>query len=171
MTGQWECRLWFLAIRVLYAPAILYPWTCHKGEYHGFVRNPEGWKSEPIMTELLQEMFWNFIWWAFYKLIFLFPQIMAKVLIQTSPLDSNKSHQRHDSQSSDGHPFLFTDVAHSRDFVNNLFVLRQHEEFCDMVLVVGNKSITAHKVVLASNSPYFRAMFTGMEDVMFTFLL
>ncbi|XP_031574419.1 kelch-like protein diablo [Actinia tenebrosa] len=86
---------------------------------------------------------------------------MAKVLIQTSPSDANKPYQRHDSQSSDGHPFLFTDIAHSRDFVNNLCLLRQHEEFCDMVLMVGNKSITTHKVVLASNSPYFRAMFTG----------
>jgi hypothetical protein len=89
---------------------------------------------------------------------------MAKVLTQTSPSDLTKPHQRHDSSSSDNHPYLFTDIAHSKDFISNLYILRQHEEFCDMVLMVGNTSITTHKVVLASNSPYFRAMFTGIND-------
>lgn len=79
----------------------------------------------------------------------------------TPPLDLAKSSPSCKSPP-DGHPYLFSDIAHSKAFLSNLSNLRQHEEFCDMTLVVGNTSITTHKVVLASCSPYFRAMFTGI---------
>ncbi|KFO76428.1 Kelch-like 28, partial [Cuculus canorus] len=42
-----------------------------------------------------------------------------------------------------------------------LNLLRQHHELCDIILRVGDVKIHAHKVVLASISPYFQAMFTG----------
>lgn len=34
-------------------------------------------------------------------------------------------------------------------------------QLCDISLVVGNQTIKAHKVILASASPYFYAMFNG----------
>lgn len=38
-------------------------------------------------------------------------------------------------------------------------------ELCDITLIVGDKKIHAHKVVLSSVSPYFKAMFTcGMSE-------
>ena len=39
--------------------------------------------------------------------------------------------------------------------------LRKRKELCDVVLCVGQREINAHKVVLASFSPYFYAMFTN----------
>ena len=67
----------------------------------------------------------------------------------------------HCSDSSTGPQFLFTDVAHSKDLVTALRFLRQDEDLCDIVLRVGSTSISAHKVVLAASSPYFKAMFAG----------
>lgn len=34
-------------------------------------------------------------------------------------------------------------------------------QLCDVILEVGGETINAHKVVLASVSPYFYAMFNG----------
>ena len=45
--------------------------------------------------------------------------------------------------------------------LQGLQLLRQDHELCDIVLRVGDSKIHAHKVVLASISPYFKAMFTG----------
>ncbi|XP_065216286.1 kelch-like protein 17 isoform X2 [Planococcus citri] len=39
--------------------------------------------------------------------------------------------------------------------------LREDELLCDISLVVGNQTIKAHKIILASASPYFYAMFIG----------
>jgi kelch-like protein 17 (actinfilin) len=39
--------------------------------------------------------------------------------------------------------------------------MRQRGLLCDIVLHVAAKEIRAHKVVLASCSPYFHAMFTS----------
>lgn len=50
---------------------------------------------------------------------------------------------------------------HSEQLLQGLQLLRQHRELCDIVLRVGDAKIHAHKVVLASISPYFKAMFTG----------
>ncbi|CAO2586413.1 Kelch-like protein 28 [Lemmus lemmus] len=50
---------------------------------------------------------------------------------------------------------------HSEQLLQGLNLLRQHHELCDIILRVGDVKIHAHKVVLASISPYFKAMFTG----------
>ena len=79
---------------------------------------------------------------------------------QRSPSSSIPCHSRH----SDGalyQSYSFNDVAHSRDLLSSLRFLRQTEDLCDVVLQVGCRSISSHKVVLAASSPYFRAMFTG----------
>ena len=48
----------------------------------------------------------------------------------------------------------------SRSFAE-LNSLRSCEKLCDVVLVVGEERLPAHRVILASLSAYFRAMFTG----------
>ncbi len=39
--------------------------------------------------------------------------------------------------------------------------LWEKEELCDVTLTAGNVSVKAHKIILASHSLYFRAMFCG----------
>lgn len=51
--------------------------------------------------------------------------------------------------------------AHYEQLLQGLSLLRRHHELCDVVLRIGDVKIHAHKVVLASISPYFKAMFTG----------
>lgn len=50
---------------------------------------------------------------------------------------------------------------HSEHLLLGLNELRQSNQLCDVVLRTGDVKIQAHKVVLASCSPYFRAMFTS----------
>jgi hypothetical protein len=50
---------------------------------------------------------------------------------------------------------------HLRDAFTTMNTLRNHQELCDIVLSVGNIEIHAHRLVLASCSPYFYAMFTN----------
>lgn len=81
---------------------------------------------------------------------------------RSSPLSFAHSSPSSDNDNSfTGPQYYFTDVAHSKDLVNGLKFLRQDEDLCDVVLRVGSTSISAHKVVLAACSPYFKAMFAG----------
>ena len=40
-------------------------------------------------------------------------------------------------------------------------VLRHSRKLCDVTLIVEEERFDVHKLVLASCSPYFKAMFTG----------
>ncbi|XP_053553825.1 kelch-like protein 28 isoform X1 [Bombina bombina] len=64
-------------------------------------------------------------------------------------------------QSSQSYMLANLTHLHSEHLLQGLNHLRQHQELCDIVLQVGDVKIHAHKVVLASISPYFKAMFTG----------
>jgi len=55
----------------------------------------------------------------------------------------------------------YTSEKHPRSTFSELNLIRKHHELCDVVILVGNRKIFAHKVILAACSPYFRAMFTG----------
>ena len=50
---------------------------------------------------------------------------------------------------------------HMKETFSVMNDLRKRKELCDVVLRVGELDIHAHKVVLASFSPYFYAMFTN----------
>jgi kelch-like protein 20 len=50
---------------------------------------------------------------------------------------------------------------HPRHTLEAINVLRKHRELCDVVLIVGQRRIFGHRVVLSACSPYFHAMFTG----------
>ncbi|XP_017569285.1 kelch-like protein 28 [Pygocentrus nattereri] len=64
-------------------------------------------------------------------------------------------------QQSQSYMFASLTRPHSEQLLQGLQLLRQDHELCDIVLRVGDVKIHAHKVVLASISPYFKAMFTG----------
>lgn len=64
-------------------------------------------------------------------------------------------------QQDQSYMFASLTQPHSEQLLQGLQLLRQDHELCDIVLRVGDAKIHAHKVVLASISPYFKAMFTG----------
>ena len=39
--------------------------------------------------------------------------------------------------------------------------LRRQKQLCDVVIHIGTAEFSAHRVILAAASPYFRSMFTG----------
>ncbi|XP_066504964.1 kelch-like protein 3 isoform X2 [Hoplias malabaricus] len=65
-----------------------------------------------------------------------------------------------EEESRDAGIHTFTHV-HMRKAFRLMNDLRSRKMLCDVLLVAGEVEISAHKVVLASCSPYFCAMFTG----------
>ncbi|XP_029348475.1 kelch-like protein 2 isoform X2 [Acyrthosiphon pisum] len=64
---------------------------------------------------------------------------------------------------SDQEP-MWTNFCNEKRFslsYDALNTMRRNNQFCDVVFVVGEKKIAAHKVILASHSNYFNKMFTG----------
>lgn len=55
----------------------------------------------------------------------------------------------------------YTSEKHPRTTLEAINVLRKHRELCDVVLIIGQRKIFAHRVILSACSPYFHAMFTG----------
>ncbi|CAE1330542.1 KLHL20 [Acanthosepion pharaonis] len=55
----------------------------------------------------------------------------------------------------------YTSDKHPRHTLEAINVLRKLRELCDVVLIVGQRKIFAHRVILSACSPYFHAMFTG----------
>lgn len=61
----------------------------------------------------------------------------------------------------------FKSTKYKSDFFYNLKELHESNKFCDVLLKINDtgggevRHIRAHKLVLASASPYFRAMFAG----------
>ncbi|CAF5213122.1 unnamed protein product [Rotaria magnacalcarata] len=50
---------------------------------------------------------------------------------------------------------------HAKFLIDNLNLLRKQKELCDVILMIGQSQIPAHRAVLSACSPYFKAMFTG----------
>ncbi|XP_067952202.1 kelch-like ECH-associated protein 1 [Watersipora subatra] len=65
---------------------------------------------------------------------------------------------------SDG-TMKFTVMRQVKDSFEKLNLLRQNGQLCDVTLVSGRERFACHRVVLASASPYFNAMYTtGMLE-------
>ncbi|KAL0830632.1 hypothetical protein ABMA28_002774 [Loxostege sticticalis] len=56
---------------------------------------------------------------------------------------------------------FYCDKGHSEITLKNIFQYFQSQKLCDVALIAGGCRIPAHKVMLASCSEYFAAMFTG----------
>ena len=57
--------------------------------------------------------------------------------------------------------FRFVEASHCVQVLSGLNDLRSNKAFCDVTLCVEGEEFICHKVVLASFSSYFKAMFTG----------
>ena len=55
----------------------------------------------------------------------------------------------------------YSSDKHPRQALESINLLRKHRELCDVVLIVAQRKIFAHRVILSACSPYFHAMFTG----------
>ena len=53
------------------------------------------------------------------------------------------------------------EMAHAEDVLAGLAKLREDNILCDVELQVDGRSVSAHRVVLAASSSYFRSMFAG----------
>ena len=57
-----------------------------------------------------------------------------------------------------------TTIFYQKDMFSSGFPMmeniRREGKLCDVTLMVGEHSLSAHRIVLAANIPYFRAMFT-----------
>lgn len=63
--------------------------------------------------------------------------------------------------------YKFHDGLYPTCLLQTLFELQKTDSLCDVTVVVNEDEIRAHKLVLASSSPYFRAMFTsGLNEAM-----
>lgn len=61
----------------------------------------------------------------------------------------------------EGEVIMFTSNDHLARTFKKMNGFRKSSQLCDIVLVVGDKRIKAHRLVLAAFSDYFSAMFTG----------
>ncbi|KAL5263675.1 hypothetical protein ACHWQZ_G008896 [Mnemiopsis leidyi] len=73
---------------------------------------------------------------------------------RSASFGSSSTH--HHSSSIDYH----SDSEASK-MLDEMQYFREKKFFCDITIVVGDKEIEAHRIVLSSCSPYFRAMFTS----------
>lgn len=68
------------------------------------------------------------------------------------------------SRLEDRRSLLFTSTKYGASFLTNLNEFKQSEKFTDIILSTRSepfKFIKAHKLVLASSSPYFKALLAG----------
>ena len=54
---------------------------------------------------------------------------------------------------------VFKNESYGETFLTELSSIWKEKIFCDVTIVVGDKELSCHKVVLAASIPYFRSMF------------
>lgn len=82
----------------------------------------------------------------------------------------NYQYGSHDEASSDSTTaaskddlgdMMFCMSNYAKEMLKMMYMMRSHHMLTDVVLEVENELFHAHKIVLSSASPYFKAMFTG----------
>ncbi len=89
-----------------------------------------------------------------------------QVAVAACPLrhDSEESLHCSENDSSDSEnsdEFLFIESSHAIQVLSGLHNLRDEGTFCDVTICVDGEEFACHKIVLASFSSYFKAMFAG----------
>ncbi|MCL4126264.1 UNVERIFIED_CONTAM: hypothetical protein GTU68_008791, partial [Idotea baltica] len=76
----------------------------------------------------------------------------------------DESSQKHLPRNETKHKLPYRNPQHFPKAFDNLCLMRRQTQLCDVILVADEIEIPAHKMVLASCSPYFHAMFTSFEE-------
>ncbi|XP_067003129.1 kelch-like protein diablo isoform X3 [Anabrus simplex] len=76
-------------------------------------------------------------------------------------IDSDSSSAGENSEGPGSDEYRFIETSHSQEVLLGLNELRKEGHFCDVTLSVDGVKFPAHRNVLASFSPYFKAMFTS----------
>ncbi|XP_038117896.1 influenza virus NS1A-binding protein homolog A isoform X1 [Culex quinquefasciatus] len=75
----------------------------------------------------------------------------------------NITYDSDDAMESLGY-LKFTDESMKSNFLQSLSTMRRHRLFCDVILLVGNTEIHAHRNVLACVSPHLMELFSSDVD-------
>ncbi|XP_076463245.1 LOW QUALITY PROTEIN: kelch-like ECH-associated protein 1 [Babylonia areolata] len=81
-------------------------------------------------------------------------------MAQTPPMACYRPKPMMTQKPADG-SMLFNIMKHPKEAMEVMHNLLVSRKLCDISLKIGSEEVKAHKLVLASASPYFRAMFTG----------
>lgn len=66
---------------------------------------------------------------------------------------------------------IFKKPGHGEDIANGLISLLENKILVDVHIKCGNQIISAHKVILAANSLYFKVSHFGTSIVNFNFII
>ncbi|XP_063588131.1 ring canal kelch homolog [Penaeus indicus] len=92
-------------------------------------------------------------------------QFSSRLLLRHASQNSlDESSQKHIPRSETKHKLPYRNPQHFPRAFDNLNLMRRQSQLCDVVLVADSVEVPAHKMVLASCSPYFHAMFTSFEE-------
>lgn len=92
-------------------------------------------------------------------------QFSNRLLLRHASQNSlDESSQKHIPRSETKHKLPYRNPQHFPRAFDNLNLMRRQSQLCDVVLVADSMEVPAHKMVLASCSPYFHAMFTSFEE-------
>ena len=83
--------------------------------------------------------------------------------IEANSTDSSSNSPESELHKNDGATdvLIHHGIKHTNQAFNAIGQMKNRDELCDVELIVDGNCLRAHKLILASFSPYFHAMFTG----------
>ncbi|KAH8413212.1 hypothetical protein KR009_008846 [Drosophila setifemur] len=83
---------------------------------------------------------------------------------QNSLDESSQKHVQRPNGKERGTVGQYSNEQHTARSFDQMNEMRKQKQLCDVILVADDVEIHAHRMVLASCSPYFYAMFTSFEE-------
>ena len=81
------------------------------------------------------------------------------LLVEDIPVLVNEAEESNRDEEEE--ECIFSEASHPSVVLGGLNELRSSGQFCDVTICVDGEEFPSHKIVLASFSPYFKAMFSG----------
>ena len=136
--------------------------ACSEREYLAHARNPASARDHAHEQQIPSSTATTQVGLSFLS----FP-LFSEAGVSLAAMASNRQDaaQRAEHQSSAADSRLFQMKEHCNQSFLVMNQLRREGQLCDISFRVGNETLSAHRIVVASVSPYLRAMFTcGMRE-------